>query len=51
MDYCGVDIAETPDSYYNLEVNPTMSWQGFKQATGISQAEHIVAHLLEKIKR
>ncbi|MEM0277828.1 RimK family alpha-L-glutamate ligase [Pyrobaculum sp.] len=51
LDYGGVDIAETPDGYYILEVNPTMSWQGFKQATGINPAEHIIDHLLEKIKK
>ncbi|MCX8137535.1 ATP-grasp domain-containing protein [Pyrobaculum aerophilum] len=51
LDYGGVDIAETSDGYYILEVNPTMSWQGFKQATGINPAEHIVDYLLEKIKK
>jgi ribosomal protein S6--L-glutamate ligase len=51
LDYGGVDIAETKEGYYILEVNPTMSWQGFKQATGINPAEHIIDYLLEKIKK
>ena len=51
LDYGGVDIAETREGYYILEVNPTMSWQGFKAATGINPAEHIIDYLLEKTKR
>ncbi|ACB39702.1 ATP-grasp domain-containing protein [Pyrobaculum neutrophilum] len=51
LDYGGVDIAETREGYYILEVNPTMSWQGFKVATGVNPAEHIVDHLIGKIKR
>jgi len=51
LDFGGVDIAETKDGYYILEVNPTMSWQGFKAAVGINPAEHIVDLLLEKAKR
>jgi ribosomal protein S6--L-glutamate ligase len=51
LDYGGVDIAETKEGYYILEVNPTMSWQGFKAATGINPAEHIIDYLLEKTKK
>jgi glutathione synthase/RimK-type ligase-like ATP-grasp enzyme len=51
LDYGGVDIAETKEGYHILEVNPTMSWQGFKQATGINPADYIVDYLLEKIKK
>ncbi|MGC9153014.1 MAG: ATP-grasp domain-containing protein [Vulcanisaeta sp.] len=50
LDYGGVDIAETRDGYFILEVNPTMSWQGFKRATGINPAKYIVNHLIRKIK-
>ncbi len=50
LDYVGVDIAETKDGYYVLETNPTISWQGFKKATGINPAEKIVEHLIRKIK-
>ncbi|MFN3804000.1 MAG: RimK family alpha-L-glutamate ligase [Pyrobaculum sp.] len=50
LDYGGVDVAETREGYLILEVNPTMSWQGFKAATGINPAEYIVDHLLAKIK-
>jgi ribosomal protein S6--L-glutamate ligase len=51
LDYGGVDIAETRDGYYILEVNPTMSWQGFKAATGINPADHIMDYLLEKLRK
>ncbi|MFN7105389.1 MAG: RimK family alpha-L-glutamate ligase [Pyrobaculum sp.] len=50
LDYGGVDVAETREGYFILEVNPTMSWQGFKAATGINPAGYIVDHLLAKIK-
>jgi ribosomal protein S6--L-glutamate ligase len=51
LDYAGVDIAETREGYFILEVNPTLSWQGFKRATGINPADHIVKHLVDKIRR
>ncbi len=52
LDYGGgVDIAETRDGYFILEVNPTMSWQGFKRATGINPpAKYIVNYLISKVK-
>ena len=50
LDYGGVDIAETKDGYFIFEVNPTMSWQGFKKATGINPAKYIVNYLIHKIK-
>lgn len=51
LDFGGVDIAEAEGRFYILEVNPTMSWQGFKQATGKNPADYIVDLLLEKIKK
>ncbi len=51
LEYAGIDIAETKDGYYVLEANPTISWQGFKQATKINPAGHIVKHLITKIKK
>ncbi|MEZ0248606.1 MAG: RimK family alpha-L-glutamate ligase [Thermoproteus sp.] len=51
LEYGGVDIAETRDGYYIFEVNPTMSWQGFKAATGINPAEYIIDRLLELLKK
>ncbi|MGC8606377.1 MAG: ATP-grasp domain-containing protein [Vulcanisaeta sp.] len=50
LDYGGVDIAETRNGYFIFEVNPTMSWQGFKKATGINPAKYIVNYLIRKIK-
>lgn len=50
LDFAGIDIAETKDGYFILESNPTLSWQGFKKATGINPARHIVRHLISKVK-
>lgn len=51
LEYGGVDIAATKDGYYIFEVNPTMSWQGFKAATGVNPAPFIVERLLELLRR
>lgn len=51
LDYAGVDIADTKDGYYVFEVNPTISWQGFRKATRVNPAEHIVKHLVGKMRR
>lgn len=51
LGYAGVDIAETKDGYYILELNPSMSWQGFKAATGINPAYHIVRHVIDNVKK
>ncbi|WP_069807468.1 ATP-grasp domain-containing protein [Vulcanisaeta thermophila] len=51
LDFGGVDIAETRDGYFILEVNPTMSWQGFKRVTGKNPAHYIIKYLVSKIKR
>lgn len=50
LEYAGIDIAETKDGYFVLETNPTLSWQGFKKATGINPAKYIVERLIENIK-
>ncbi|GGP19257.1 RimK family alpha-L-glutamate ligase [Thermocladium modestius] len=51
LDYAGVDLMETREGFMILEVNPTMAWAGFKRATGINPAGHIVDNLIRKIKR
>lgn len=50
LDYAGIDIADTKDGYKILETNPTLSWQGFKKATGINPAKHIISHLIRKVR-
>ncbi|MDE1823045.1 MAG: RimK family alpha-L-glutamate ligase [Candidatus Micrarchaeota archaeon] len=50
LDYAGIDIAEGKDGYSILEANPTMSWQGFRQATKIDVAELLIKHLAEKVR-
>lgn len=51
LDYAGIDIIETNDGHYVIEVNPTLSWQGFKKATGTNPAYYIVKYLIDKIKK
>ncbi len=51
LEYAGVDIAEDKDGYHILEMNPTMSWQGFKSATKINVAEALIEHLIRGIKK
>ncbi len=51
LEFAGVDIAETKDGYSVLELNPAMTWQGFKKATGINPAKSIISHLIEQVKR
>ena len=50
LDYAGVDIADTKEGYFVLEVNPSVTWTGFKKATGVNPAIHIVNNLLERMK-
>ncbi len=50
LDYAGVDVADTDEGYFVLEVNPSVTWTGFKKVTGINPAIHIVNNLLEKLK-
>ena len=50
LDYAGIDIADTEEGYQILETNPTLSWQGFKKATGINPAKRIVAEIIRKAK-
>ncbi len=50
LDFAGIDMVETKDGYYILETNPTVGWSGFKSVTGVDPAEHIVRHLISKLK-
>ncbi|HUB92738.1 MAG TPA: RimK family alpha-L-glutamate ligase [Candidatus Saccharimonadales bacterium] len=50
LEFAGVDIAVTKEGPLVLEVNPTISWQGFRKATGINPAAHIVRRLLEQAR-
>ncbi|MGC9136274.1 ATP-grasp domain-containing protein [Caldivirga sp.] len=51
LGYAGVDVAETNEGYFILEVNPSMSWQGFKETTGINPARHIIKHVIDNVKK
>ena len=50
LDYAGIDIADTKEGYQILDVNPTMSWQGFKQVNNVDVAKLLIAQLLRKMK-
>ncbi len=50
LEYAGIDVAATKEGYKILETNPTLSWQGFRKATGINPAKHIVGHLIKKLR-
>lgn len=51
LDYAGVDVLESREGLYVIEVNPTISWQGFKRATGVNPAYRIVDALIRRAKR
>jgi len=48
LDYCGVDIIESPEGPVILEVNAAPGWQGLKEATGLDIAVKII-HYAEDI--
>ena len=50
LDYVGVDIADGKEGYKIIETNPIMSWKAFKEVTGVNPADHIVKHLIAKLK-
>jgi len=47
LDYAGVDIVESEDDYYVLEVNPTAGFKGLFKATGVSPAAYIAKLAIE----
>ncbi len=51
LDFAGVDIAETDDGYFILEVNPSVGWAGFREVTGVNPADKIVKLLIEKTRK
>jgi len=53
LDYAGVDIAEdvSTGKYYILEVNAFPYWEGLRASTGVNPPDHIIEHLVEKIKK
>ena len=44
LDYCGVDIIESPEGLVILEVNAAPGWQGLKEATGLDIAVKIIRY-------
>ncbi|WP_323171484.1 RimK family alpha-L-glutamate ligase [Natrialba sp. PRR66] len=47
LDYAGVDLVESDDGWYVLEVNPTAGFKGLYEATRISPAPYIAKLAIE----
>jgi RimK family alpha-L-glutamate ligase len=48
LDYAGIDVIESDDGWYVLEVNPTAGFKGLYGATGISPAPAIAKLAIER---
>jgi len=48
LDYAGVDLVESSDGWYVLEVNPTAGFRGLFRATGRSAAPYIAQLAIER---
>ncbi|WP_254862479.1 RimK family alpha-L-glutamate ligase [Halovivax gelatinilyticus] len=49
LDYAGVDVVESDDGWFVLEVNPTAGFKGLFEATGVSPAPHIAKMAIERV--
>jgi RimK family alpha-L-glutamate ligase len=49
LDYAGVDLVESADGWFVLEVNPTAGFKGLFEATGVSPAPSIAALALNRV--
>jgi hypothetical protein len=49
LDYAGVDMVESDDGWYVLEVNPTAGFRGLFRATGRSAAPYIAQLAIERV--
>ncbi len=47
LDYAGVDLVESDEGWFVLEVNPTAGFKGLYEATGISPAPYIAKLAIE----
>ncbi len=48
LDYAGVDLVESDEGWFVLEVNPTAGFKGLYEATGISPAPYIAQLAIER---
>jgi len=51
LDYGGVDLVFDEGKPVVLEVNPVVSWQGFKRAVGVNPALRILDYEIKALKR
>ena len=49
LDYAGVDLVESDEGWFVLEVNPTAGFKGLFAATGVSPAPHIAKLAIERV--
>ena len=49
LDYVGVDLVESDEGWFVLEMNPTAGFKGLYQATGRSPAPHIAKMAIEDV--
>ena len=50
LDYCGVDIIESPEGPVVLEVNAAPGWQGLNEATGKDVASLVVEYGVSQVE-
>ncbi len=48
LDYAGVDLVESDEGWFVLEVNPTAGFKGLYEATHVSPAPHIARLAIER---
>ncbi|RQG92489.1 RimK family alpha-L-glutamate ligase [Natrarchaeobius chitinivorans] len=48
LDYAGVDLVESDEGWFVLEVNPTAGFKGLYEATHVSPAPHIAKLAIER---
>ncbi|MCS7385531.1 MAG: RimK family alpha-L-glutamate ligase [archaeon GB-1867-005] len=47
----GVDILESPNGYYIVEINSMPGWEGLQKVSKVNIAEEIVSHVLNRVKK
>jgi len=48
--YTGVDIIETEDEAYVIELNSTPGWEGLQSVTELDITEALIDHVMTKLR-
>lgn len=51
LKYAGIDIAESDDGYFILEVNASPQWRGIQKVTNVNIALHLAKYLVSLVKQ